>query len=236
MGKVAVVIDAGFFLKKLPQNLKVNQDVQEISGEIFQRSLHWVDKVNKVRAGLNIEIVQKADTTTFRVLGRDPLDLHRIYVYDCPPLAKNITTPIGKKTICLHKEATYRTRIELHKTLNEMPHTTIRLGRLSDFEGWQLNKNVTDEIKKAHGQLNRTLTDEDFYYKTTQKGVDMMLGADLLMMALKHQVTHMVLVTNDTDFVPIFKLLRREGVYVYLDPLGDNVAKDLAPHTDGVIS
>jgi uncharacterized LabA/DUF88 family protein len=45
-----------------------------------------------------------------------------------------------------------------------------------------------------------------------------------------------VVVTGDSDFVPAFKFVRREGVKVILDPLGHNIRAELRQHADLVIA
>lgn len=49
-----------------------------------------------------------------------------------------------------------------------------------------------------------------------QKQVDMLLGIDMVALALKRIVSHIVLVTGDADFLPAIRLARDEGVIVTL--------------------
>ena len=49
-----------------------------------------------------------------------------------------------------------------------------------------------------------------------QKGVDLMLGVDLVALALKRQVTHVVLVSGDGDLLSAVELAQSEGVVVWL--------------------
>lgn len=68
-----------------------------------------------------------------------------------------------------------------------------------------------------------------------QKGVDMRIGMDMARLALRDQVRAMVVVTGDSDFVPAFKFVRREGVRVLLDLMGENGRVELKQHSDVVI-
>lgn len=45
-------------------------------------------------------------------------------------------------------------------------------------------------------------------------------------------MTTLVVVTGDSDFIPVFKLARREGVWVYLETLGHGVRHELKAHAD----
>ena len=69
-----------------------------------------------------------------------------------------------------------------------------------------------------------------------QKQVDMKIGADITSMVLKKQVTAIVLVAGDGDFVPASKLARREGVDFILDPMRAHINPDLNEHVDGIHS
>lgn len=50
-----------------------------------------------------------------------------------------------------------------------------------------------------------------------QKGVDIRTGLDIARIAVKRIVDIIVLVTGDSDFVPVMKFARTEGIKVYLE-------------------
>ncbi len=79
------------------------------------------------------------------------------------------------------------------------------------------------------------MTDEDFELDLSQKGVDLRIGLDMARLALRETVRAVIVVTGDSDFVPAFKFVRREGVKVILDPLGRDVRVDLKAHADIVV-
>ena len=54
----------------------------------------------------------------------------------------------------------------------------------------------------------------------TQKGVDIRIGLDIAWISLKRVVDVIVLVTGDSDFVPVMKFARKEGLKVILSPMG----------------
>ena len=64
----------------------------------------------------------------------------------------------------------------------------------------------------------------------------MRLGLDIASLAFKQQVSQMVLISGDADFVPAAKLARREGVDFILDPMWSTIRPDLYEHIDGLRS
>jgi uncharacterized LabA/DUF88 family protein len=63
----------------------------------------------------------------------------------------------------------------------------------------------------------------------------MRVGLDMARLALRETVRTVVVVTGDSDFVPAFKFVRREGVKVILEPMGHNVRTELRAHADVVL-
>lgn len=64
----------------------------------------------------------------------------------------------------------------------------------------------------------------------------MRIGLDIASMAYKKQVTKIILIAGDADFVPAAKLARREGIDFVLDPMGQGIAPSLNEHIDGLSS
>jgi uncharacterized LabA/DUF88 family protein len=83
---------------------------------------------------------------------------------------------------------------------------------------------------------HQDLKEEDFSMDVKQKGVDMRIGIDITSLALKKQVTQIVLISGDSDFVPAAKFARREGVDFILDPMWAPIKDDLYEHIDGLRS
>lgn len=63
----------------------------------------------------------------------------------------------------------------------------------------------------------------------------MRIGMDMGRLALREMVRAVVVVTADSDFIPAFKFVRREGVIVILEPMGHNARVDLKAHADIVL-
>ena len=60
-----------------------------------------------------------------------------------------------------------------------------------------------------------------------QKGVDIRIGLDIAWISLKRVVDVLVLVTGDSDFVPVMKFARKEGLKVYLETMGHQSSRQL---------
>lgn len=63
----------------------------------------------------------------------------------------------------------------------------------------------------------------------------MRIGLDVSWIALRKLAQNVVLVTGDSDFVPVLKLARKEGMRVYLDHMGNPTSQQLRAHADRVI-
>lgn len=64
----------------------------------------------------------------------------------------------------------------------------------------------------------------------------MKIGVDIASLAYKKQVERIVLISDDSDFVPAAKLARREGIDFILDPMWNHVNPSLFEHIDGLHS
>jgi uncharacterized LabA/DUF88 family protein len=59
-----------------------------------------------------------------------------------------------------------------------------------------------------------------------QKQVDMLLTIDLLTLSLKNKITKAIIISGDSDFVPIIKIAKDEGIQVCLFH-GNNYSQEL---------
>ena len=160
--------------------------------------------------------------------------LYRIFYYDCPPMDRNVYHPFLHKDKPLKKEPLYAWMTAFQEELRSKRKVALRLGRLSENEiGYSL---PIETIKRlCNGTIKfEDLKEEDFYLNVKQKGVDMRIGLDIASMAYKKQVTRIILIAGDSDFVPAAKLARREGIDFILNPMGNSINKDLNEHVDGI--
>lgn len=148
------------------------------------------------------------------------IDLLRTFYYDCRPFEKIITTIKGKKIDCSQSKI-YGSQMAYLNDIKMIDQFALRLGELS-FAGWRLSPFKPNPAKVI----------PDF----RQKGVDMKIGLDMAWMAGKKSVDKMVLVTGDSDFISPIKLVRREGILVYLHPMGSTTLKsELKEHSDFIL-
>lgn len=145
--------------------------------------------------------------------------LLRTFYYDCQPFAKKIKNPTGGEIDCSQSKI-YTEKTKYINSLRNIEQFAIRLGQLS-FSGWRLNSYKPNPNKPK----------PDF----RQKGVDMKIGLDMAWMAGKRTVDKIVLVTGDSDFISPIKLVRREGILVYLHTMKSNsIKRELLEHADFV--
>jgi len=145
--------------------------------------------------------------------------LYRTYYYDCLPFEKKIKD-ISKNLIDFKKTPIYQQQFDFIDSLKSIDQFALRLGVLS-FAGWKLN--VYKPAKKPTPDFK-------------QKGVDMKIGLDMAWMAGKNVVSKIVLVAGDSDFISPIKFVRREGILVYVYPMGNPLNPNLIEHCDFVLS
>jgi uncharacterized LabA/DUF88 family protein len=220
MDKIAVLIDGGYFLKRLPQ---VCQGVETDDSEAVTRA---IGRLVVSHLKNHNKIIGKKHARS---------NLYRVFYYDATPYQDKAHLPVSRKAIDYSRTEEARFRSALFDCLRRNPNTAVRLGEVRKERGWVLKEGPQKELlsgKKSVGDLE----DDDFAYGLRQKAVDMKIGLDIASLTLKRQVGHIVLVAGDADFVPAAKLARREGVRIILDPLWRRVAHDLFEHIDMLYS
>jgi uncharacterized LabA/DUF88 family protein len=214
MRRVAVLVDLGFFLPRYRAVIERHQDqpsaAREVARDLWRTARHHIDKHRHE-------------------------ELYRILVYDCKPLAKKAHNPISRKAIDFSKNDAHKFRVALHHELVCMRKVALRLGELHDGNKWRLKDEATAKLLRREITADQ-LTENDVFYESTQKGVDIKFGIDIASLAYKKLVDRVVLITGDADFVPAAKLARREGLDVVLDPLWNHIMPSLHEHIDGLRS
>lgn len=202
----AILIDGGFLTKKLYVKLGRHATVDDV-----------VEECERLQ-----RLPQVQD-----------YELLRIYYYDAPPSSLSIQKPISREKLSLAGTERFRLSQSLYDQLVLKPYFALRMGETSlSPQRWRIKSRVAKELMRSP----RELKDEDFDLDLTQKGVDMRVGLDMARLCLRETVRAVVVITGDSDFVPAFKFVRREGVKVILDPLGQNVRPELKQHADIVIT
>ena len=222
MTKVAILIDGGYFLKRLPKVRPEvdSQDVSQVAEAVSSLVTSHLKQVNKLYNAPNYWQL-----------------LYRIFYYDAKPYDGREHTPVRRRSIDYSKTSQALFRNELFKALRGYPNLAVRLGevRKNSNQFWTLNAQAQKALLRGKRTFDEIL-DEDFSPTFRQKGVDMRIGLDIASITLKRQAQIIVLVSGDSDFVPAAKLARREGVQFILDPLWQNISPDLSEHIDRLAS
>jgi len=159
-------------------------------------------------------------------------ELLRIFYYDSLPTDADLVSPVSEQPYKVLSDRRFSDTKPLLDKLILQQDFALRIGELSvGQQSWRLKSTVVKKLAKAP----RPLTDDDFTLNAQQKGVDMRIGMDMARLALRQMVRAVIVVTGDTDFVPAFKFVRREGVRVVLDLLGEKGRTTLKQHSDLVI-
>jgi uncharacterized LabA/DUF88 family protein len=153
-----------------------------------------------------------------------PYQSYRVYFYDCKPCSAKTSLPISHTAYNFEAKPQYAKGITLIKDIKMLPFFAVREGILS-FNGWTL--------KPACYGMN-PLTDDCFTPNLKQKGVDIKIGLDVAWVSFHHIANNIIMITGDSDFVPVIKTARRNGVFVYLFTLGHNVKRELLENVDVV--
>lgn len=216
MRNVAILVDGSFYLKRYKKLTDVKQVVKGLTTHCLKHVLNQPSKPN-----------DKYVTEQER--------LYRIFFYDCPPITKKLHNPITKKAIDLSKTKMAIFRQDLHKQLIQTRNVALRLGFLNEVNARWTLKNPEQLQKLISGKIRHTdIAEDDITYYAQQKSVDMKVGLDIASMAYKKQVSKIILISGDSDFVPAAKLARREGIEFILDSMNAPIKPDLQEHIDGL--
>lgn len=205
----AILVDGGFYLKRA-RALAGEKAPKDRAEELFKYCQGLLYHNNDPRAAL-----------------------YRIFYYDCPPANKVVYNPLTQKQDDLSQTPLYRWMTDFHEELRKKRKVALRLGRLSsDNLHYTLNYDAIKKLLRGDLAIDN-LEQHHFSLNIVQKGVDIKLSSDIASMAYKKQINQIVLISGDSDFVPIAKLARREGIDFLLDSMGQTVSSDLSEHVDG---
>lgn len=158
--------------------------------------------------------------------------LYRIFYYDTEPLNQKGHNPITKKFIDFKKTRVALEQEKLLKSIKGTPHFALRLGKtLWRNNEWILNHDKFKDLINKKISID-DLEEEDVKPRIEQKAVDMKIGLDIALIAVKKLANLLIIITGDADIVPALKLARREGMQVGLDPLRCPIQPELAEHVD----
>lgn len=255
--RIAILIDGGFFLKRLPS--LVSEQRCDSPGKIVACIRHMCHNHIKALTGDHGS--------------RWHQYVYRIFFYDAVPYDGKAHHPIDNRPIDFSKSDIAKDRHELFDILRRQRNVALRLGKVTKEHDWAISPALTKKLLKTRqwiaaldrlgpapnsgeptqsGALSlseaetRSLIELRDLWRSIdggtvslglrQKGVDMRIGVDITSLTLKRQVDTIILVAGDSDFVPAAKLARREGIQFILDPLWQKVNADLFEHIDGLQS
>jgi uncharacterized LabA/DUF88 family protein len=255
--RIAVLIDGGFFLKRLPKLVPPHfcttpKQIADSARSLCKRHV-W-------------RITQPGVAPPTVCLWLD--HVYRLFYYDAHPYDGTSHHPVLNRRIEFGKTDVATFRRNLFAELRRQRKFALRLGDVTKESDWRLSPHLTRQILRIGRWLEdldasmvaessglpstldrtrllqlrqilaswRKIRESDVSIELRQKGVDMRIGLDIASMTLKRQVDTIVLVTGDSDFVPAVKLARREGVEVLIDPLWQRVSDKLGEHVDGIAS
>ncbi|RFF29401.1 NYN domain-containing protein [Wenzhouxiangella sediminis] len=255
MRRIAILIDGGYFLKRLPklvapQFCSTPQQIADSARYLCKRHVQRL-------VGLDAD----ADED-----GRWLDHVYRLFYYDATPFDGKSHHPLKNQPIDFGKSEVAKSRRELFTQLRRKRKFALRLGHVNKESNWQIDPRLTKDLIKIRKWADhiqaildhpeappelpenesrefqnlierwQALEERNVRIGLRQKGVDMRIGLDIASITLKQQADTMILVTGDSDFVPAAKLARREGIEFLLDPLWQKVSDQLYEHVDGIIS
>ncbi len=220
--KTAILIDGGFFIKryKFIQGFESSDTAEKVAKNIVSYCFKHIQKINNYRAKYNLP----------------PTELYRIFYYDAEPFDGDSKNPITGQSISFKKTDLFKFRHSLFTELKKQRKIALRLGFLKNSSrDWQIKSRHTKPL--LEGTINVSdLKFDDIEFPLTQKGVDMKVGLDIATLSFKEQVQQIILIAGDSDFVPVAKFARREGVDFILDPMLNNIDPTLHEHIDGLMT
>ncbi len=226
MRQVAFIIDGGFYVKRMKTLNKAKEPlkVEDLVDKLVAQCLGHIQ---------NIEPNSRKNTK--KNYQTDPERLYRMFYYDCPPLQKKAHHPLTKKAIDFSKTETYSFQTQLHDELKGTRNMALRLGSLDERNArWKIKSpDLEKKVYSENVQISE-LKEEDMVYHAIQKGVDMKMGLDLATLAYKKLVQKIVIISGDSDLVPVLKVARREGIEIIIDAMFAEIKPDLHEHIDGL--
>jgi uncharacterized LabA/DUF88 family protein len=247
--EIAILIDGGFFSKRLPKLVKNPERLTPFKTVSIIRAM----------CRNHVKWLAGADRNWHQ-------HVYRIFYYDAPAYDGQAHHPLTGKRLNFGTSNRALFQTELFERLRKERNFALRLGNVTRQGGWMLNGFPLAKLLRAGPTLS-ALVDNEFQpdgsliippelaaeirqrqqewdtlenwmvqLDLRQKGVDMRIGLDIASITLKRLAKTIILVSGDSDFVPAAKLARREGLQFILDPLWQSVKPDLFEHIDGLNS
>ena len=208
--KTAILVDGGYYRKRAIALWGRDNTSEERAEELFRYCMLHISEPE------------------------EPRDLYRIFYYDFPPMTREMVHPLTHETINYAAMPGTEWALEFHKALTRKRKVALRRGELAESQAhYVLKQNVMKKLLSGDKQIAE-LVASDFKIDVKQKGVDMRIGLDVASLAYGRYVDQIILVAGDSDFIPVAKTARRNGIDFILDPMGQYIKPGLAEHVDGI--
>ena len=153
MTKAAVLVDGGYFLKRLPtirRDIDRN-DPADVAKAVQQLVRNHLGRLNDIH-GFGARAIDEEDDRPRRTaFGADTNFcklLYRTFYHDAPPYEEKGQKPVSKRPIDHSKTPLAQFRMELHNKLRASPYVAVRLGRVRR-EGnrlWTLHEAAQNDL------------------------------------------------------------------------------------------
>ena len=209
--KTAILVDGGYYRVRA-RNLWGNKSAKERAEELHEYCMLHIKKPS------------------------EPRELYRIFYYDCPPMTRTIKHPLTGADVDYSTMAGTKWANDFYRNFSEMHRVALRMGELAETTAsYILKDNVLEELLSGKKDLS-TLAETDFRIDVKQKGVDMRVGLDVASLAHGHHVDQIILVAGDSDFLPVVKMARKNGLDFILDPMKQKPKHNMVEHVDDIES
>lgn len=207
--RTAILVDGGYYRKRASA-LWGRKSAEDRANELFHYCLLHISEPD------------------------EPRDLYRIFYYDCPGLTRQLTHPLtGNVTDFSTGAGTLWTK-EFFEKMATKRKVAIRRGELAENQAeYVLKQAALNDILRGNRTV-QDLTERDFRLDVKQKGVDMRIGLDATSIAMGKLADQIVLIAGDSDFLPVAKIARRNGIDFILDPMKQIPKANLQEHVDGI--
>ncbi len=207
--KTAILVDGGYYRKRAIKLWGTKTPAQRV-GELL--------------AYCNFHIIEP----------EEPRELYRIFYYDCPPMRRTMKNPITEEIIDFSEGTATKWSIDFYDELSTKVKVVLRMGELAEnVANYVLKPESLNELLKKTKTVD-DLSLADFNLDVKQKGVDMRIGLDASSISLSRFVDQIILIAGDSDFLPVAKMVRRNGVEFILDPMKQSPKKSLLTHVDRI--
>lgn len=258
VGQIAILIDGGYFLKRIRRELppEHTSTPEQIAKTVRRLCFNHIARITGNRGKFWQQHLYRAffyDAEPYTGVAHHPianrqiefaksaLALDRLALFEQLRKERKLALRLGKVNRdhdwALSPRLT-KTALKTRQQLAPLQGLAEQLQQSSDPAQpvqLQLSAEQAQQLLAAH-EFWQSIQTNDVALGLRQKGVDMRIAIDIASLTLKQQVSTIVLVAGDSDFVPAAKLARREGMEFILDPLWQNVNDDLFEHIDALQS